>query len=370
MYNIEEQYLKLLKDVLDNGIQKGDRTGTGTLSVFGRQLRHSMSAGFPLLTTKKVAWQTMKTELQWFLMGGTNIKFLVDNDCHIWVGDALKAYRKWEADDLADFLEKNPLTLVDFQYTTKEEFINKIKTDAEFANKWGDLGPIYGKQWRRWEVDYDTSSDYLEDWHVVYIDQIDVLMKTLRDNPDSRRMMVNAWNVSDLDEMVLPPCHYGFQVWTRELTIEERRNYYKNSNKFNKETYDHIIERSSINSNIESGDWDSHNIPKRSISLMWNQRSVDLPLGLPFNIASYGLLLELIANEMNMVADELIANLGDCHIYLNQIDGVKEQITRQPLQLPTVKVKDGIYSCLVDDSDDVQLIGYEHHPPIKFPLSN
>jgi thymidylate synthase len=371
--NIERQYQQLLADILENGVEKKDRTGTGTLSVFGRQIRHKMSEGFPLLTTKKMAWKTMVTELLWFLRGDTNIKFLLDYDCHIWDGDAYKNYTN-------NFLGYEDVP-------SKEEFIKEIKTNSEFANKWGDLGPIYGKQWRSWNgrktdgfVEYE-SNGYNE--NIKGIDQIDNLINELKTNPDSRRLMVSAWNVGELHQMVLPPCHYGFQVYTRELRVGERLDLAAKTY----ETFDPfdfglpMVE-------IEHDDIDKlYPVPKRSISLMWNQRSVDTFLGLPFNIASYALLLEIIAKEVNMVPDELIGNLGDVHLYLNHIEQAKEQMYRRPYDLPKVqiternwyqheKVKEHLGEKTFSDKimsyrpECFELIGYESHPKIKAPLSN
>ena len=226
MNNLDKSYQSLLQDIIDNGVEKKDRTGTGTISVFGRQIRHKMSDGFPLLTTKKMAFKTMVTELLWFLRGDTNIKFLVENGCHIWDGDAYKNYinklifneKDCHVDDLINQPNK---TFVPY---SQEEFINKIKTDDVFAKKWGELGPIYGKQWRSWEKWYiDENKRYLT--FTKKIDQIQNLINDLKTNPDSRRLMVNAWNVGELDQMVLPPCHYGFQVYTRELSLKERVDY-------------------------------------------------------------------------------------------------------------------------------------------------
>jgi thymidylate synthase len=250
---IEREYLKLLKDILSNGVEKQDRTGTGTLSVFGRQIRHSMSKGFPLLTTKKMPMRLIAAELLWFLRGDTNIKFLHDYDCHIWDGDYEKSGR----------------------------------TD-------GELGPIYGHQWRDWGSMYETN--YILGTKTKRrpgIDQITNLINELKTNPDSRRLMVNAWNVEELDQMTLPPCHYGFQIYTRELSLKDR-------NKWSGDNWGIICDTESL--------LDQHGVPKRAISLMWNQRSVDTFLGLPFNIASYALLLEIIAKATNMVPDELIGN--------------------------------------------------------------
>ena len=315
MNNIDKAYQALLQDILDNGVEKKDRTGTGTISVFGRQIRHKMSEGYPLLTTKKMAFKTMVTELLWFLKGDTNIKYLVENGCRIWDGDAYKRYKSTNPDYLTDD-EMFKTEKGTYKFFTQEEFINKIKTDDGFAKKWGELGPIYGKQWRNWKTFFTQKQG---------VDQIQNLINDLKTNPDSRRLMVNAWNVGELDEMVLPPCHYGFQVYTRE----------------------------------ENG--------KRYLSLMWNQRSVDTFLGLPFNIASYGLLLEMIAKEVNMVPDELIGNLGDVHLYSNHIEQAKEQITRKPMTLPTVEITE---LDLLKGSVQVELKNYIHHDPIKAPLSN
>ncbi len=327
MVNIEHDYLKLLKDILDNGVEKQDRTGTGTRSVFGRQIRHKMSEGFPLLTTKKMPFKTITTELLWFLKGDTNIKYLVDNGCNIWNGDA---YKRFDINQtkLAE-LTKGTTAI----YTlTESQFIERIKTNDEFSDKWGDLGPIYGKQWRRWKTD------------TVSIDQIQDLISELKTNPDSRRLMVNAWNVGELDKMTLPPCHYGFQVYTRLTTREEKI--------------------------VNPGKY-------RAISLMWNQRSVDTFLGLPFNIASYGLLLEMIAKEVNMVPDELIGNLGDVHLYSNHIEQAKEQMYREPMKLPIVKLSSGhnLRAALNGNFEeieisDIMLMNYQSHPTIKAPLSN
>ena len=307
MNKLDKDYQALLQDILDNGHRKGDRTGTGTISVFGRQIRHNMKDGFPLLTTKKMYSKGIVTELLWFLRGDTNIKFLVDNDCHIWDGDAYKNYEK-KALDVIGENEKDKLL-------SKEEFINKIKTDDEFANKWGELGPVYGKQWRNWEgngspltKDYEGNvSSYL----VKSIDQIQNAINDLKNNPDSRRIIVSAWKVDEIDQMTLPPCHNFFQFYTRELSLEERK--------------DLVIPMPNL---FTHEDCDVLSLPKRAISLMWNQRSVDTFLGLPFNIASYGLLLEIVGKMVNMVPDELIGNLGDTHLYSNHIEQAKEQIGR------------------------------------------
>jgi len=375
MNNLDKQYQDLLKSILDYGVEKKDRTGTGTKSIFGYTIRHKMSDGFPLLTTKKMAWKTMVTELLWFLRGDTNIKYLVDNDCHIWDGDAFKNFMTTSEGD-PDMI------------WNQDQFIHLIKTNDE--------------QWRSWSRNATRDEKIVDPGvYTKQIDQIQNLINDLKTNPDSRRLMVSAWNVGELDQMVLPPCHYGFQVYTRELSKSER--------------YVHL------RTGKYSGKWDgtgdemeyynSIGVPKRAISLMWNQRSCDVPLGIPMNIASYGLLLMMIADEVNMIPEELIGNLGDCHIYLNQMDGVKEQIgrefsyeerlelikdnkdflvklssyssnedvmklcdeflvprrTREPFELPTVHVRDGIHCSSVND---VILKNYQSHSKIYFPLSN
>jgi len=455
MNNIDIQYQKLLQDILNNGIEKKDRTGTGTISVFGRQIRHKMNEGFPLLTTKKMPFKTMVTELLWFLRGDTNIKFLVDNNCHIWDGDAYKNYLKSHKDNLigctivlsngvsAEIIAQHNVnrnvlitdkgriniegddTIKILNDTlTQEEFINKIKTDDEFAKRWGELGPIYGKQWRSWSRNATRDEKIVDPGvYTKQIDQITNLINDLKTNPDSRRLMVNAWNVGKLDQMVLPPCHYGFQVYTRELSLEERLDLAA-------KTYDVFDPLDfGIPAKVDHDEINKmYPIPKRAISLMWNQRSVDTFLGLPFNIASYGLLLEIIAKVVNMVPDELIGNLGDVHLYSNHIEQAKEQIgrrytfeereemlknamgpkgyrdalndlapfgggmseyyeiykipnrTRQPFQLPKLVhgKTDEFYKSLSEstslfghlNTEDFSVEGYQSHPTIKAPLSN
>ena len=257
---------------------------------------------------------------------------------------------------------------------TQEEFINKIKTDDEFAKTWGELGSIYGRQWRSWADYYNGSAEY--------IDQIQNLINDLKTNPDSRRLMVNAWNVAELENMVLPPCHYSFQVYTRELSFEERASRSYLYSKLPAQTdmpmlSSFVADILPTDENGWSNLFDEFNIPTRAISLSWNQRSVDVFLGLPFNIASYGLLLEMIAREVNMVPEHLIGHLGDTHLYSNHIEQAKEQISREPKELPTLKMSSGhnfraALKGKVDEIDlgDFILLGYEPHPTIKAPLSN
>ena len=360
---LDEWYQALLSLLVseDQSFNKSDRTGTGTKSLFGIQFRHNMSDGFPLLTTKKMAWKTMVVELLWFLRGETNIKFLLDYDCHIWDGDAYKNYsnnvQPWEP-----HLDMN-------------QFIERIKNNEEFRNKWGELGPIYGKQWRS----FGDSSDYSDGSTYVYyppIDQIAKAIETLKRDPDSRRIMVTAWNPSDLPDSVLPPCHYGFQFYTRELSLEERCKLW----------CDRAGKNLSFSEDFNHLHLDSLRFPKRALSIMYNARSQDVPLGTPFNIASYALLLSIISEIVNMVPYEVITNMGDCHIYLDQIDGVNEQISRNPRNLPQLIINKEPFNNysfasherptnldqLINNLEVSHFVidGYDPHPQIKMPLSN
>ena len=328
MNNLDKQYTALLQDILDNGVKKGDRTGTGTISVFGRTIRHKMSEGFPLLTTKKMYFNGIVSELIWFLQGRTDLRYLLEQNNLIWVGDAYKAYEKYcKSRDISE-------------YDDRETFIKGIKENDAYSRKFGDLGPIYGKQWRSWD-NYDQYRMKDTDGKRYYgktrpIDQMQNLINDLKKNPDSRRLMVTAWNPAEINQMTLPPCHYGFQCYTRELSLTERIAIW--DERHLKDVTDEQC--------MDSIDLDGDGIPKRALSLSWNQRSVDTPLGLPFNIASYGLLLEILAKICNMVPDELIGNLGDTHIYSNQVEGCIEQIGRE---LELVERRDLRYGENIDD---------------------
>tara|TARA_B100000927_G_scaffold281457_1_gene267027 strand:- start:1742 stop:2623 length:882 start_codon:yes stop_codon:yes gene_type:complete len=293
MNRLDSQYQNLIDEVLEFGHNKPDRTGVGTKSIFDYTITHCMCDGFPLLTTKKMAVKTMMTELKWFLKGKTNIRPLLFDNCNIWTGDAYKQYKNVYDYDLDDAL-------------SKEEFVTKIKEDYSFSVLWGDLGPIYGKQWKDWNG----------------VDQIKNLIESLKENPHGRRHLVSAWNVSELPNMTLPPCHYGFQCYV-----------------------------------------DTNN----KLSLKWNQRSVDVFLGLPFNIASYGTLLMLLAHETGLEPGTLIGSLGDCHIYNNHIDQAKEQLERVGYPLPELKLSN---IDVLGGEFDYELIDYNSHPTIKAPLNN
>lgn len=338
--NLDQQYKDLLRHVLRCGERKDDRTGTGTLSVFDYTIRHNMKDGFPILTSKKIFMKGVIHELIWFLNGDTNVKYLIDNDVHIWDGDCYKAYEQdWIKENRPAF--GGPFNFDDTMMT-QEMFIEKIKHVPEFAKIHGELGPIYGKQWRDW----------------AGIDQIKNLISDLKTNPDSRRLLVNSWNVSELENMTLPPCHYSFQCYTKKLTLNERKDIWTKS-----------IDKS-IHYAKEFGhtELDERNVPTRKLSLKFIMRSNDLFLGLPFNLASYGLLLELLAKEVNMISDELIYSGGDVHLYQNHIDQATEQLSGKTFKLPTIKLSNNSIFDL--KYEDIEILNYESDKAIKAKLSN
>ncbi|MEC9484291.1 MAG: thymidylate synthase [Candidatus Izemoplasma sp.] len=290
------QYLDLLHYVLDNGSKKEDRTGTGTLSTFGYQMRFDLSDGFPLLTTKKVHLKSIIHELLWFIQGNTNIKYLVDNNVRIWNEWPYQNYTKH----------------ADFQGETMTEFVDKIKTDDEFAKKHGNLGPVYGRQWRAYEGPNGE-----------VVDQLKQVIHTIKNNPDSRRMIVNAWHPPLIDKMALPPCHMMFQ-------------FYVNDGKLSCQLY---------------------------------QRSADVFLGVPFNIASYALLTMMIAQVTNLELGEFVHTLGDTHIYLDHLKQVHTQLAREPRPLPTMHINPDVTSIEAFTYADFTLEGYNPHPRIKAKVS-
>lgn len=339
-----KQYLALMQDILDNGVVKKDRTGVGTLSVFGRQLRFDLKEGFPLVTTKKVHLKSIIHELLWFLNGDTNVKYLQENGVRIW---------------------------------------------NEWANEEGDLGPVYGHQWREW---MDTKMVYLwderskdvlrkrgyryagtiakddpEESIVIYRkshDQISKVIQQLREDPDSRRIIVSAWNVGDLDDMALNPCHNYFQFYTTEMTALERLNWFE-------ENQPEKFARTPLN-NVEKlihKILDREGIPRRKLSCFFLMRSNDVFLGLPFNIASYAILTHMIAQQLNMVPDELVYSGVDVHLYSNHLEQAKLQLTREPYPLPKLVIKRKPDSIFDYKYEDFELVGYQAHPHIAAPVA-
>ena len=307
----DKEYLELCKNILDNGINKEDRTGVGTKSIFGYQMKFDLNKGFPLLTTKKVNFNLVWSELLWFIKGDTNIKFLLENKNNIWNEWAFKKWVESEEYNGPDMTNFGHRTLVDEEFAKqyKEQmkiFKEKVLTDEEFSSKYGDLGNVYGKQWRNFNG----------------VDQLKNVIEQIKENPSSRRLIVSSWNPAEVDTMALPPCHSLFQ-------------FYVNDGKLSCQLY---------------------------------QRSGDVFLWVPFNIASYSLLTILIAKECNLGVGEFVHTLGDAHIYKNHFDQVNKQISRTPYPLPSLKIND--FNSIFDlNIEDVELLDYESHPFIKAPIA-
>ena len=312
-----EQYLQLCRTILENGTDKGDRTGTGTRSIFGHQMRFDLSEGFPLLTTKKTAFRLIVSELLWFIKGDTNVRTLIAEKNPIWDEWAFEKYVKSEeysGPDMTDFgrrAAKDP----EFKEILNEEmdkFREKVLSDDRFAEAYGDLGPVYGRQWRSWP-----------DGRGGTIDQLKNVIESIRNNPDSRRHIVSAWNPAEVEDMALPPCHTLFQFYVAD----------------------------------------------GKLSCQLYQRSADVFLGVPFNIASYALLTHLIARETGLEPGEFIHTLGDAHIYSNHFDQVNEQLSREPRKLPELVIETGDKSIFELETSDIRVDGYDPHPRIKAPIA-
>lgn len=312
-----EQYLQLCQTILAEGTVKNDRTGTGTKSMFGYQMRFDLSKGFPLVTTKKTAMRLITSELLWFIKGDTNVKTLIAERNHIWDEWAFEKWVKSEdytGPDMTDFGRRAAQNdqfqqIVDQQMTI---FREKILSDNKFAEEYGDLGPVYGRQWRSWPSKDGQS-----------IDQLKNVIESIKQNPDSRRHIVTAWNPSEVDQMALPPCHTFFQFYVAD----------------------------------------------GKLSCQLYQRSADVFLGVPFNIASYALLTHLIAKECNLEVGDFVHTLGDAHIYSNHMEQVNEQLSRQPRELPTLKISDDKKSIFELETSDITVEGYDPHPRIKAPIA-
>lgn len=329
MNKLDFKYQELLKEVLDKGVSKEDRTGTGTISMFGKSIEHNMQEGFPILTTKKMYFKGIVSELIWFLMASSDIRELWKSNCNIWDGDWYKGYSNSVS---------SPYGLAEIKFKVNSG-------DTSFDNTMFDLGPIYGKQWRSWGIGEKNEK----------IDQLQQSIDLLKSDPDSRRMLVSAWNPGELNKMILPPCHYSFQFYTRELSWKERWEYY--------------IKEKDGEECINDKKLDALGIPRRGISLLWNQRSADLFLGVPFNISSYGLLLEIVGKIVNMVPDKLIGNFGDIHLYKNHIEQANMVLDRKPYELPRLKIN-SIIELNKLSYENFSLINYNSHSKILAPLSN
>lgn len=369
MNNADKEYIRLVNLVLEKGRVKENRTGINTIGTFGAQARFDLSEGFPLLTTKKVAFKSIVHELLWFLSGSTNIKYLVDNDVHIWDGNA---YDKYEKSCLA--IGKK-LGVDAVKYHGKDQYIHLIKTDPEFAKKNGELGEgTYGGMWRSfpYAVKGDRES-YDEDGEVCYgkqtLDQITKVVKKLKTSPDDRRLIVSAWHPYWVDHCALPPCHVMFQFHTEELTVRERVTLVM------KGKYSAPFPDCPMYGSQESEDAAYHNfcdeggVPRRRLNCQLYQRSCDLFLGVPFNIASYSLLLQMVAQVTNMVPGEFIHTYGDLHLYENHLDQAKEQISREPRELPKLKLNTSVKDIFSFKFEDITLEDYNPHPAIKAKMA-
>jgi len=386
MNKVDTEYFRIVNDILTNGRLKKNRTGVDTIGIFGAQAKYNVDLNaFPLLTTKKVHWPAIVHELLWFISGDTNIKYLVDNNVRIWNEWAYKKYKdtcisKIPDNELESLSVLSGMSLSDVDHLPMDMFIERIKNDVEFAKKWGELGEgTYGGMWRDFPfftiVDktdpstmpkfksLGTKGMYCGDEPLTFlgrIDQITKVLEKLKNNPDDRRMIVSAWHPHWVDHCALPPCHCLFHFHTEELTLEERVD---------------ILQKQVGPVNLPKSDvWiiqklNEDNIPTRRLNCLLYQRSVDTALGKPFNIASYALLTAMIAQTVNMVPGMFTHSMGDTHIYVNHIDGLKLQLTREPKKLPRVWLNPEVKSLFDFKYDDIKLLDYEFHPTIKFDVA-
>ncbi len=383
MNNADAEYVRLINLVLAKGRVKKNRTGIDTLGVFGAQARFDLSEGFPLLTTKKVFFKGIIHELLWFLSGSTNIKYLVDNDVHIWDENAYDKYvkdqrRQIEASDAKGTpLEGAPVS--------KERYLELVKKNPAFAKDFAELGEgTYGGIWRAFpfwddqERFYNDNSLAGRDWEKdvpfikreeyeseVYgkVDQIQKVIYKLKTNPDDRRLIVSAWHPYWVDHCALPPCHCLFQFHTEELTVKERLDILTGSPDYFQGEIGNGREDTLIDL------MDEKNIPKRRLNCQLYQRSCDLFLGVPFNIASYALLTSMIAQVVGMVPGEFVHTYGDLHLYSNSIEAAKLQLTREPYELPTLKLNPKVSNLLDFKYDDISFENYKSHPAIKVEMA-
>lgn len=372
MNNVDKQYFELLNLVLNEGKVKKNRTGQDTLGVFGAQARFNLAEGFPILTTKRIYWKGVVHELLWFLSGSTNIKYLVDNNVNIWNADCYKKYSnyygkydqvtlsKMKTDDLR-FVAYDPFSKDKIlRYFILEEFVEKIKTDDEFAQRWGELGDgAYGQMWREFPYYYEDprAVAYEDIVQCRYVDQISKIIDSLKNNPNSRRHIVSAWHPYLVDHVVLPPCHVLFQFHTEELTYHERIKWMTKNNK----------QLGPFTNNLEA-DLDSGGIPKYRLNCQLYQRSADLFLGVPFNISSYSLLTCMIAQCVNMIPGEFIHTFGDLHLYKGHVQHAIDQLDREPKELPVLKLNQNIKNVFDFKFEDISLENYNPHLAIKAEL--
>lgn len=358
MNKVDTEYFRIVNDILTNGRLKKNRTGVDTIGIFGAQAKYNVDLNaFPLLTTKKVHWPAIVHELLWFISGSTNIKYLVDNNVRIWNEWAYKRY-----------VDKCGAEVIN----TQDEFIQKIKNDAEFAKKWGELGEgTYGGMWRNFPF-YTQDNEFVgsstvkgvsaEYWTFGQVDQLQKVINKLKTNPDDRRMIVSAWHPYWVDHCALPPCHCLFHFHTEELTLEERTKLLTDEQCKNDLdlTNSYGIRPSSDLELVEK-----YNIPTRRLNCLLYQRSNDFFLGVPFNIASYSLLTAMVAHVSNMVPGTFTHSHGDAHIYVNHLDQIKLQMSREPKALPSLWLNPEVKSLFDFKYDDIKLLNYDPHPAIK-----